>query len=64
MVDNMIRLFESTARSFSTNGLGALSEASKCEVVEERNGSFELELEYHVSGKQDRKSTRLNSSHS
>ncbi len=51
MVDNMIRLFESTARSFSTNGLGALSEASKCEVVEERNGSFELELEYHVSGK-------------
>lgn len=51
MVDNMIRLFESTARSFSTNGLGALSEASKCEVVEERNGSFELELEYYVSGK-------------
>ncbi len=51
MVDTMIRLFDSTAMSFLSNGLGTLSDASKCEVVEERNGSFELELEYHISGK-------------
>ena len=51
MVDTMIRLFESTAISFLSNGLGALPDASKCEVVEERNGSYELELEYHISGK-------------
>ncbi|MCI8992300.1 MAG: hypothetical protein HFG80_06180 [Eubacterium sp.] len=51
MVDNLIRLFESTATSFSTNGIGNLPNASKCEVVEERNGSYELELEYPVSGK-------------
>lgn len=48
MVDSLIRLFESTATSFQTNGLGGLSEALKCEVVEERNGSFELEMEYHI----------------
>lgn len=51
MVDSLIRLFESTATSFQTNGLGGLSEALKCEVIEERNGSFELEMEYHISGK-------------
>jgi len=51
MVDSLIRLFESTATTFQTNGLGGLSEALKCEVVEERNGSFELEMEYHISGK-------------
>lgn len=51
MVDSLIRLFESTATSFQTNGLGGLSEALKCEVVEERNGSYELEMEYHISGK-------------
>ncbi len=51
MVDSLIRLFESTATSFFTNGLGGLSDASKCEVVEERNGAFELEMEYHISGK-------------
>ncbi len=51
MVDSLIRLFESTATSFQTNGLGGLSEATKCEVVEERNGSFELEMEYHISGR-------------
>lgn len=51
MVDSLIRLFESTATSFFTNGLGGLSDASKCEVIEERNGAFELEMEYHISGK-------------
>lgn len=47
----MIRLFESTATYFLSNGLGSLPDVSKCEVVEERNGSFELEMNYHISGK-------------
>ena len=51
MVDTMIRLFDSTATNFLSNGLGNLPDASKCEVVEERNGSYELEMEYHISGR-------------
>ena len=51
MVDTMIRLFDSTASSFLSNGLGNLPDASRCEVAEERNGSYELEMEYHISGK-------------
>lgn len=51
MVDTVIRIFDSAATSFTSNGIGTLSDASRCEVVEERNGSFELELEYHISGK-------------
>ena len=50
MVHN-IRLFASTTEDFSTNGLGTLTEAIKCEVKEEANGAFELELEYPVWGK-------------
>lgn len=51
MVDDMIRLFEQDATSFATNGIGSLPDATKCEVTEERNGSFELEMEYHISGR-------------
>lgn len=47
----MIRLFESTATDFTTNGLGFLPDAISCNVVEERNGSFELEMEYPITGK-------------
>lgn len=43
-------LFLSTATSFNTYGVGALSDAISCEVEEERNGSFELTLEYPISG--------------
>lgn len=50
MVDTMITLHESTETSFTTNGLGALSDAITCEVTEERNGEFELEMEYPVTG--------------
>lgn len=46
----MILLYESTARDFSTNGLGALSDAISCKVAEERNGEYELEMQYPVSG--------------
>ena len=43
-------LFESTAKSFNNNGIGILSDAAFCEVTEERNGIFELVLNYPVSG--------------
>lgn len=38
------KLFSKTATSFNTNGLGRL-DAISCEVTEERNGLFELEME-------------------
>ena len=44
MVDTMITLHESTEMSFTTNGLGALSDAITCEVTEERNGELELTI--------------------
>lgn len=51
MVDTVIRLFESTATSFTTNGIGAISDAISATVVEERNGEFELEMTYSVDGR-------------
>ena len=50
MVDNLIRLFESTATNFSTNGIGSLPDATTCVVTEERNGEYELEMDYPVNG--------------
>lgn len=50
MVDTMITLYESTEKTFATNGLGTLSDAVSCEVTEERNGEFELEMEYPITG--------------
>lgn len=50
MVDNLIRLFESTAINFSTNGIGSLPDAISCVITEERNGEFELEMDYPVNG--------------
>jgi len=43
-------LFSSTATDFSTYGLGALSDAISCEVEEERNGKYELTMEYPLTG--------------
>ena len=43
-------LYESTATSFSTFGIGALPDAISPHVVEERNGEFTLELQYPVDG--------------
>lgn len=43
-------LFPSTATEFKTQGLGALSDAISCCVTEERNGKYELEMEYPVDG--------------
>lgn len=44
-------LFGSTETQFLTNGLGRLADASKCHVVEERNGAYELEMTYPVGGR-------------
>ena len=43
-------LFPSTATSWTTQGLGALSDAISCTVTEERNGVFELEMQYPMTG--------------
>lgn len=51
MVDTMITLFESTEKEFKVNGMGSLPDAITCEVTEERNGAFELEMSYPVTGK-------------
>ena len=44
-------LYPKTETAFTSNGLGKLTEATKCEVTEERNGQYELVLEYPVDGK-------------
>lgn len=46
----MIILFNSNEQSFTSLGLGVLSDATFGAVVEELNGGFELELEYPVDG--------------
>lgn len=38
------------ARAFDTNGLGALTDCISCEVTEERNGEYELVMEYPMNG--------------
>lgn len=51
MVDSMITLYESTVTEFTNNGLGSLPDAVSCLVTEERNGEYELEMEYPITGK-------------
>ena len=51
MVDSVITLYEANETAFTTNGLGSLPDPTSCIVTEERNGSFELEMEYPVSGR-------------
>lgn len=43
-------LFPSTATEFNTNGLGVLTDAISCTVTEERNGAFELTMQYPDTG--------------
>ena len=43
-------LYEPNEYRFKSSGLGYLQEASVCEVTEERNGMFELYMEYPVGG--------------
>ena len=43
-------LFPAGATTWTTNGLGRLSDAISCTVEEERNGKYELEMIYPVDG--------------
>ena len=43
-------LFDKTDTTFTTQGLGRLSDAISCKVAEERNGAYELEMEYPIDG--------------
>lgn len=45
------KLFPATETLFSGEGLGRLTDCTKCEVTEERNGMYELVLQYPVSGR-------------
>lgn len=44
-------LFSPTTTDFTTNGIGRLSDAISCKVHEARNGEFELEMTYPMTGK-------------
>ena len=44
-------LFGPEERDFTANGLGRLAEATRCVVHEERNGQYELELDYPITGR-------------
>ena len=46
----MILLFPQDETIFDNNGIGALSDAISCTVTEERNGIFELEMQYPITG--------------
>lgn len=43
-------LFEANTKDFSTNGIGRLSDVISCYVTEERNGVYEMEMTYPVTG--------------
>ncbi len=47
----MILLYEQTEQAFQNNGIGSLSDAVSCIVTEERNGPFELVMEYPITGR-------------
>ena len=39
-------IFKPGEKDFSTNGLGRLVDATRCEITEEANGKYELEMDY------------------
>ncbi len=43
-------LFSKETTDFSSLGLGLLTECTSCKITEERNGEYELEMKYPVSG--------------
>ena len=51
MVDSLIILFDQNEQAFISNGLGALPDAASCVVTEERNGEYEVEMEYPLTGR-------------
>ena len=50
MVDSLIILYDHDEEAFTSNGLGALPDAASCTVTEERNGGYEVEMEYPLNG--------------
>lgn len=44
-------LFDKTETAFTSNGIGRLTDCISCTVTEERNGIYEVELEYPITGK-------------
>lgn len=44
-------LYAKTETDFTHNGIGFLVDAIKCTVSEERNGSYELSLQYPITGR-------------
>ena len=51
MVDTVIPiLFDKTETTFTSNGIGRLSDALSCIVTEERNGQYELKMVYPITG--------------
>ena len=54
-------LYESTEKTFRSNGFGGLKDAISCKVTEKINGTYELEMEYPVDGLhfEDIKESRL-----
>ncbi len=43
-------LFSENSNTFTSNGIGRLSDAISCEVTEERNGQYELQMSYPSTG--------------
>ena len=44
-------LYSSTENNFTSNGLGRLGLCTRCIALEERNGKYEVEFDYPVTGK-------------
>ena len=44
-------LYDADEQNFTSNGLGRLADAISCIVEEERNGIYELTMEYPVGGR-------------
>lgn len=44
------RLYAPGTTDFSSNGIGPLPDCARCIVTEERNGSYELEMDYVIGG--------------
>lgn len=46
----MIFLYEQNEKNFTSAGLCTLPDATSCVVTEERNGAYELEMQYPING--------------
>ena len=44
-------LFDSTETTFASNGLGRLADITDCVATEERNGIFEVQFSYPITGR-------------